>query len=474
MSEQIITTACFVGVATISLAVAVYQFVQKKEGRGTIYFWLGTVLLITAGVHVGTANHVALRVTWMLASIPALILSAHAAFLFFVRSKVLLKATKANVERASKIMAANGGTELDAVTYHELIAAGERYFNAPALLLRYAAPAVLILGVSLSTSNALIRSFQQYAYFNYKCDDGPNPTERYICNVIGDQKVASTDAGEVEETKRSDVVLLQPKRVIGASYGLVGAYAYVLLYLGRRAFRMDITPGAATWCAITMAIGPVLAGFLGPIFLKEPSFITGNGLAEVAALFLAGFSPKFVVTSIEEAGRRLLGGTSSPATLPARTLPLSQVRGMTKEAQDRLDEEGIDDACQLAMADPYRLIRNTSFDKRQILHFIDCALLMLHVPEAFAALDRRGVTGAMSLVWYVAKPERKAALEALAKDVRLDPLNLTSIAMQLSEDKQVNLVRLLYLFDGDANGQDGDANGQEGVVGDPQPAPAST
>ena len=97
----------------------------------------------------------------------------------------------------------------------------------------------------------------------------------------------------------------------------------------------------------------------------------------------------------------------------------------------------------VAMADPYRLLRNTSFDKRQILRWIDGALLMVYLPEAYVSLERQGIIGAMSLAWY-AQPDRRASLEVVAAEAKLGLAMLSDTVQRLSEDRQLQQVQLLY------------------------------
>jgi hypothetical protein len=56
-------------------------------------------------------------------------------------------------------------------------------------------------------------------------------------------------------------------------------------------------------------------------------------------------------------------------------------------AEERLIEEGVTDVANLANANPYRLRRNTRFDKRQFISWIDEALLMTYLPNAWLALE---------------------------------------------------------------------------------------
>jgi len=61
----------------------------------------------------------------------------------------------------------------------------------------------------------------------------------------------------------------------------------------------------------------------------------------------------------------------------SRQVPLSQIRGFGPQIEERLGKEGISDVNSLASAEPVRLVRNTSFDMRQTLMWIDEAILMV-------------------------------------------------------------------------------------------------
>jgi hypothetical protein len=130
--------------------------------------------------------------------------------------------------------------------------------------------------------------------------------------------------------------------------------------------------------------------------------------------------------------------------LISRVVPLQQIRGVTPEIEERLGEEGILDVINLAMADPLRLIRNTSFDKFQILTWIDEALLMYTFPQHWQALENEGITGVMDVAWYIVCLQD---VEALAKRVKLDPDSMKQIIQRLAEDAQVQLIWILYDLD---------------------------
>jgi hypothetical protein len=251
-----------------------------------------------------------------------------------------------------------------------------------------------------------------------------------------------------------------------AAAGTVGAYVYALLYLGRRNIIHDVTAGGAMWCGISLAAGPVLACAVSR-FLTSSS---GNSDLDLGVLyFMAGFAPRFVTSYIESLARKKWS-PSSVATVPgARTTPLTQIRGITPEIAERLDEEGISDVNGLAMADPLRLIRNTNYDRRLIVAWIDEAILMSKLPATWKFLEEEGVTGAVDLVELVWQPpyppygnphdhedKMEFYLKTLGKrlkdkdkDVANDELKhddkwLAGVATMLYDDEQVRRIWVLH------------------------------
>jgi hypothetical protein len=270
----------------------------------------------------------------------------------------------------------------------------------------------------------------------------------------------------------------KPQLLLAAQVGEAGAYAYVMLYLGRRAVRHDITSGGATWCAVVLALGPALAATIQviqahPAAGGEPKPGTGTPqFTELAVYFLAGLAPRQVANWLEEAIRRIW---FSPSTaVAARTVPIRQLRGIDAAFEERLAEEDITDIVGMAMTDPLKLFRNTNLDKRLILSWMDEALLMLFLPQNWQALENEGVSGAIDLAWYgqslaalgaapaasvppAAGPASGGAgaapgssgmpaLDRLADAAKIDRRALADVALRLFEDRQVLLVWALYQF----------------------------
>ncbi len=107
------------------------------------------------------------------------------------------------------------------------------------------------------------------------------------------------------------------------------------------------------------------------------------------------------------------------------------------------------DVATLAMADPFRLMRNTSFDKRQIVSWMDAAIMMMTLPAHWQRLENSGVTGAIDLAVEATRPDGK---EVLTKIAGADAEAVFAAALRLAEDAQVHLIWALYQIESDDEG----------------------
>jgi hypothetical protein len=240
-----------------------------------------------------------------------------------------------------------------------------------------------------------------------------------------------------------DANLLDAQARVGAQYAAVGAYVYVLLYLGQRSFQRDITTGAATWAAVTLSLGPILGAIIALVWKKTNGSNDDFQVSDRALFFVAGLAPRQMALAVQEAVRRLWLTRPGTTNVSVNTLPLGEIRGIGPEIDERLAEENIRDVYALAMADPLRLYRNTAFDKRQVLAWMDEALLLTFCPEHARDLQKAGISGAIDLGSCKGKPERIKAL-AVKIDVKED--DLTGFVTQLYDDAQVELVWALYQY----------------------------
>jgi hypothetical protein len=331
------------------------------------------------------------RAPWVFALLPAFVVIEHAAFLWFTQPR-LKKRDSPEVGHVPMQKA------LDATL--ESIQAN---FGVQSLVLRYFVPALLIAFTAVSVLNMLFVA---------------------------------------ERTIAFRVEVLYASRL-----GAMGSYFWVLLYLSRRSIRHDLTSGGAMVCAITVVLGPVLSGVLGHLLGGAPSS-TGQKQTvwgEQALFFAAGLAPRRFAEALLDAVRRLWAPEQAATPPPARLTPLSQVRGITIDIEERLSEEGIYDAATLAMADPLRLFRNSSFELRQILWWMDEALLILFLPKAWTALQENGITGAIDFAWctqiIVKQPN---VFDDLARGTNIQPHVLRQVAERMFEDAQVQIVWVLY------------------------------
>jgi hypothetical protein len=238
----------------------------------------------------------------------------------------------------------------------------------------------------------------------------------------------------------------------GIRLGAVGAYVYVLLQLGSRTFRHDVTGTVAMWCWVTLVLGPVLAGAVALLWRATPPTDGASWWGVGVVLFFTGFAPRRVIAAIEQAASELLkiGPTS---VVQPRVIPLTQIRGIGPQIEERLSEEGITDATLLASAEPVRLMRNTPFDMRQILSWIDEAILIVTLPRSWQALEEEGITGAMDLATYydqvadldtgLLRPATPA-MQDLAAKAKLSYENLAAAIKRLNFDRQVQTIWALY------------------------------
>lgn len=278
--------------------------------------------------------------------------------------------------------------------------------------------------------------------------------------------IALVGFAEFEVLVRDPPTYLDAKAQLGAKFAAAGAYTYVLLYLGQRSLRRDLTSGAAVWSAVTMTLGPLLGGVLA--LLWAPATASDSSWSFNAIFFVAGLAPRYAASAVEEVVRRLWL-TRTAATPPSvEAVALTQIHGITPEIEDRLSEEGITDAYALAMAEPMKLYRNTAFDQRQILSWIDEALLVVFFPDDWDDVRKADVSGVIDLATRFSRvrhsdPQEGDEFDVLAKRIAKPSLSaalLRDIASLLYDDAQVELVWALYQVN-DATGEDDDGDGPD-------------
>jgi hypothetical protein len=230
----------------------------------------------------------------------------------------------------------------------------------------------------------------------------------------------------------------------GAALGFVGAYVYMLLMLTDRARQRDVTTGIAAWAAAMPVLGPMMGGVAALLILKGTG--GGDSFTQDAIYFVAGMLPRQFATIIQSGVRKMF---PSGGAAVSRTVPLATLRGVGPEVETRLEEEGIYDVSALAYASPHQLMRNTTYSSRQIVDWIDEALLISTVPDHWEQLEKVGVTGAIDLAWYAsnagpADADGKDFIAKLAAEVKMAEPILRNVVVRLSQDAQVDELHKLY------------------------------
>jgi hypothetical protein len=395
----------------ITLGTLALLFVQRE--RQGVRAVLG--LVVGGLVVVGLAGHMLPQASlwgWVFAALPASLVVHHGLYLGLIKPRVISR----------EMMEGKEGGALGRANFKEMVEAQDRYFNASNIALRFGLPALAIFTIGAVLFHGL------------------TPMTPWSLDIL------LTDPNTGKEW-------ITYPTMEAARLGAAGAYVYVLLYLGQRGFRHDITSGAALWCAVTLTLGPLLAASVSKVWVAGTGGAVGEstGWTTQALYFGIGMSPRHVAQTVARIAQRIVMDQTRFVP-PDRTVSLAMIRGITPQIEERLGEEGVHDVVGLAMADPLRLQRGTNFDKHQILGWIDMALLAHVLPESWMELEKRGVRGARDLVWYVTdpNPEKEEGLAKLAPE-GMDPVVLRDVARRLAQDAQAQRILLLYQLVGEAN-----------------------
>lgn len=364
---------------------------------------------------------IAYRWQWVVGLLPTLMVGYQLFFLWLYQPKEVDKEGGTYLNRTEE--QTNYEKQVKEQSYKRALESISNHFNIRALFIRYGLPGVLLGITGIIILDILV---EPKKYFSY---------------------IALMDPETSLNTSAESILR-------GIKFGAIGAYVYVLLELGRRTFRHDITGAIAMWCWVTLVLGPLLAATVALLWHINPPPDSAWAASNVV-LFFTGFAPRRVIAAIEQAAAQLLK-IGPPPVVESRLIPLGKIRGISPQIEDRLSEEGITDVNSLAAAEPIRLVRNTSFDMRQILSWIDEAILIVTLPRGWEALEEEGITGAIDLAWYYdqmlslkVKPDPNstiiAQIENLAAKAKFDnSANLVSVIQRLYEDTQVQYIWALY------------------------------
>jgi hypothetical protein len=337
---------------------------------------------------------------WLVALLPGSIIVNHMVYLMSSRRKQFREAL---------------GT-MDATKLSRL---EDLYFGYFPMAIRYLLPAVLVT-ILCSTAIAALSNPEVYIQWLYE------RSTTAVAPAASSEVAARWPVGWGAEALR------------GAALGFIGAYVYLLLLLTDRARQRDITTGIALWAATMPVLGPLMGGVGALLLISGAGLPEGSSFTRDAVFFVAGMLPRQFATFVQAGVSKMF---QSGTAVAIRTLPLATLRGVGPDVESRLEEEGIHDVSALAYASPHQLMRLTTYAPRQIVDWIDEALLIATVPSHWELLEKSGVTGAMDLAWYQTQPD---SIKSLADEIKMPELLLKGVVNRLAQDAQVGDLYQLY------------------------------
>jgi hypothetical protein len=335
---------------------------------------------------------------WLVALLPGCIILNHVVYLMSSRRK--------QFREALKLMQAGDLQRLE-----------DLYFGYTPMMVRYVVPAILVT-VLCSAAIAALSNPQVYVQWLY-------PPFTSV------PQQASEFATQWPEGWGAQALR-------GAALGFVGAYVYLLILLTDRARQRDITTGIAVWAATMPVLGPLMGGVASLLLLSGAGPPLDGSFTRDAVFFVAGMLPRQFASFVQGSVRRMF---QSDSPVVVRSLPLVMLRGVGPDVEARLEEEGIHDISALAYASPHQLMRATTYSARQIVDWIDEALLIATVPSHWEPLEKAGVTGAMDLAWYETRP---TSIATLADEIKMPGTLLADVVSRLWQDAQVADLYQLY------------------------------
>ncbi len=172
---------------------------------------------------------------------------------------------------------------------------------------------------------------------------------------------------------------LQRRSIATIAWGFMGAFLWASSNMVRRLSKADITPILFYKAAFRMLFACAVALIFS--FISNEVNLFGNlefNTAFVPAIaFVAGTLPERFFNYILE----LLKGVFSGRDINNKELHLKNIGGLSVAHRERLWEEGIDNAQNLAQSSLIQLLLKTPFEARQLLDWIGQAKLLCYMKE---------------------------------------------------------------------------------------------
>ena len=159
-------------------------------------------------------------------------------------------------------------------------------------------------------------------------------------------------------------------------FGFLGAFFFSLQMLLQRYITADLKASVFMHITVRIWVVIILTMVLASVWTWPGRMLGLTAPPELLAIsFIAGIFPNVALDLIRR-GARPVGIKLSIAS---PTVSMDTIQGMNLWNQARLTEEGIDSVQNLAMSDIIGLIANTRLGLMRLLHWVDQAMLIVHV-----------------------------------------------------------------------------------------------
>lgn len=223
-------------------------------------------------------------------------------------------------------------------------------------------------------------------------------------------------------------------------FAFVGVYLFNMGTMVRRLYLSDVTENVF-WGGINrllLSMGVAIVAASGLANTLQPGGTTSD-----TVFFSIGFLANAFLQNVLQAGLRA-GKIGKAKT---HDVPLQMVRGINIWKEYRLEEEGIEDAQNLATADVIDLAVKTHYGLRTLIDWIDQAVLVVRLGEKKTqTLWELGVpVSAIDLASQSPENTGQSAIaELLASKLEMEPLLMASLMNSLLEDEYIRTLWTLW------------------------------
>ena len=170
--------------------------------------------------------------------------------------------------------------------------------------------------------------------------------------------------GSIGDLAEVNLKAYQSKTLMVITMAFLGAYIWAIQMTFRRILTLDLSPMTFQSISVRILVATIVAAVIRHVYR-----LTGGEL-DSAVLVILGFGcgvfPQMAVGYLTEGAKKLL----RVGTQEADALPLSMIEGISVFDRARLTELGIDDAQNLAHANPMEMYIRTPYRLELVMDWI--------------------------------------------------------------------------------------------------------